>query len=285
VFRGGKEPLDIAQVPYQTVQVLTERHVMGNMEKSLVDRCLKRAIDWNGTPYTEHRLVEQCTLDISYNGPEARSSVRMKGVRGYGVKKTRRLLPSGPLGEIQYTSPGLLHVDFPSVPLLAALRGHSAAHNALAGYYTDSSGARHPQQMTVELGAQFSQEHIDLEIDLDVVEALILNNPQAPFGNSRLVIFEMLEVAQVARKRRWKTVDVAKWRSAGLTWPLVRMELARPAAPPRPMGTTYRMSERHTKLLRLFDLADETGRARIEQAALAVGPTPSMCAPMDSTPS
>lgn len=285
MFRGAKEPLDIAQVPPQTVQVLTERHVMGNMEKSLVDRCLKRAIDCNGTPYTEYRLVERCTLDISYDGPEARSSVRMKGVRGYGVKRTRRLLPSGPLGEIQYTSPGMLHIDFPSVPLLAALRGHSAVHNALAGYYTDSSGARYPQQMTVELGVQFSHEHIDVEIDLDVVEALIQNNPQAPFGNSRSVIFEMLDVAHEARKRRWKTVDVSKWRSAGLTWPLVRMERARPASPPRPMGTTYRLSERHAKLLRLFDLADETGRVTIEQAAHAAGAGRSMCAPMDSTPS
>lgn len=81
-----KEPLANAQNPPQTALVLTKRHVMGDMEKSLVDRCLKRALDWSGKPYTEHHLVERCSLDISYHGPEARTSVRMKGVRGYPRK-------------------------------------------------------------------------------------------------------------------------------------------------------------------------------------------------------
>jgi hypothetical protein len=264
-----KEALANEQNPPQTALVLTERYVMGDMEKALVDRCLKRALDDSGIPYTEHRLAERCSLDISYHGPEARTSVRMKGVRGYGLKKCRRLLPSGPPGEVQYTSSGLLHIDFPSVALLAALRGHSAAHHALAGFYTDSSGARYPQQMPVELGAQFALEHIDVEIDLDVVEALIQNNPPAPFGNAHHVIFYLLEVEHIARKRRWKRVDLAKWRSAGLTWPLVRLERGRPASP-KPFGSTYRVSERHAKLLRLFDQADEAGRARIEEAAALV---------------
>lgn len=264
-----KQALANTQNPPQTALVLTERHPMGDMEKSLVDRCLKRALDWSGKPYTEHRLAEQCSLDISYHGPEARTSVRMRGVRGYGLKKCRRLLPSGPLGEVQYTSHGLLDIDFPSVALLAALRGHSAAHHALAGFYTDSLGARYPQQMPVELGVRFALERIDVEIDLDVVEALIQNNPPTPFGNAHHVIFYLLEVEYIARKRRWKRVDLAKWRSAGLTWPLVRLERARPASP-KLFGTTYRVSERHAKLLRLYDRADEAGRARIEEAAALV---------------
>jgi len=45
-----KEPLANAQNPPQTALVLTKRHVMGDMEKSLVDRCLKRALDWSGKP-------------------------------------------------------------------------------------------------------------------------------------------------------------------------------------------------------------------------------------------
>ena len=237
-----KEALANAQNLPQAALVLTERHVMGDMEKSLVARCLKRALDWSGKPYTEHRLAERCSLDISHHGPEARTSVRMKGVRGYGLKKCRRLLPSGPPGEVQYTSPGLLHIDFPSVALLAALRGHSAAHHALAGFYTDSSGAWYVQQMPVELGVQFAQEHMELEIDQDVVEALIQNHPPAPFGNCRQVIFDLLEVEHIARKRRWKRVDLAKWRSAGLTWPLVRLERARPASP-RPLGGTFAASQ------------------------------------------
>lgn len=56
---------------------------MVSMEKSLVDKFLKRAIDSGGIPFTEHRLVERCSLDISYLGPEARTTVRMKGMRGY----------------------------------------------------------------------------------------------------------------------------------------------------------------------------------------------------------
>ncbi|RMA56477.1 hypothetical protein C8C96_4894 [Acidovorax sp. 100] len=261
-----KEPLAFASGPPQTGHVLTERHVMGGLEKSLVDKCLRRALDPSGMPYTEHRLVERCSLDISYHGQEARTSVRMKGVRGYGLKKCRRLLPSGPPGEIKHATSGLLHIDFPSVALLAALRGQSVAHHALAGFYMGYSGARYPQQMPVELGGQFAQQHLEVEIDLDVVEALIQNNPPGPFGNSRQVIFDLLEVEHIARKRRWKRVDLAKWRSAGLTWPLVRLERAPPVAP-RPLVATYRVSERHARLLRLFDQADEAGKGRIEQAA------------------
>lgn len=273
-FPVAKEPLANASDPHQTANVVTERNVMGDMEKSLVDRCLKRALDADGTPYTEHRLAERCALDISNLGPEARTSIRMKGVRGYGLKKTRRLMPSGPPGEVQYTSPGFLHIDFPSVAMMAALRGHSSAHHALAGFYAASSGARYPQEMSVDLGVRFALEHIDVEIDPDVVEALIQNTPSNPFGNSRLVIFHLLEVEHIARRRRWKRVDLTKWRSAGLTWPLIRLERPRPVAT-RPVEQIYRVSDRHAKLLRLFDQADEAGKAHIEQAAAHAAPTQS----------
>lgn len=241
---------------------------MGVMEKSLVDRCLKRALDGSGIPYTEHRLAERCSLDISYHGPEARTSVQMKGVRGYGIKKSRRLIPGGPLGEIQYASLGRLAVEFPSVELLAALRGHTTAHLALAGYYTSASGPLFLEQMPVQLGSQFAQEHLSIEIDPEVVETLIQNNPPGPFGNSRTVIFYLLEVEKIARKRRWKSVDLSKWRSADLTWPLLPLSRARPASP-KPMGGIFRVSERQSKLLRLFEQTDEAGKAHIEKAAAA----------------
>lgn len=241
---------------------------MGVMEKSLVDRCLKRALDGSGIPYTELRLADRCSLDISYHGPEARTSVRMKGVRGCGLKKSRRLIPAGPLGEIQYASSGQLHVEFPSVALLAALRGHSTAHHALAGYYTSATGPFFLEQMPVQLGTQFAQEHLSIEIDPEVVETLIQNNPPGPFGNSHTVIFYLLEVEQIARKRRWKSVDLSKWRSAGLNWPLLPHPRATPVSL-KPMGRIFRVSERHAKLLRLFEQADEAGKARIEKAAAA----------------
>lgn len=239
-----------------------------NIGNSLVDRCMKRASDLSGTPYTQYRLAEHCLRDISIYGPEARTSVRLKGVRGYGLKKSRRLIPAGPLGEIQYASSGQLHVEFPSVALLAALRGHSTAHHALAGYYTSVSGALFSERMPVQLGAQFAQEHLSVEIDPEVVEALIQNNPQGPFGNSRAVIFYLLEVEHIARLRRWKSVDLAKWRSAGLTWPVLTLPRVRPDSP-KPIGTLYRVSERHARLLRLFDQADQAGKEHIEQAATA----------------
>lgn len=243
---------------------------MTSMEQTLVDRCIKRASDLSGTPHTRSTLVERCLLDISYDGPEARTSIHMKGERGYGVRKNRRLLPSGPLGEIRFaTAPKMLHIEFPSVELLVALRGQSAAFQALAGYYTDSLEARYPQQVQLELALQFAHEHISIEIDLDVVEAVIQHIPSGPFGSSRLLIYHLLEVEHAALKRRWKSVDLAKWRSAGLTWPVVRLLPSRPIAP-KPEGTVYRVSDRHAKLLRLFDRADEAGKLHIEQGAAFV---------------
>ncbi len=129
--------------------------------------------------------------------------------------------------------------------------------------------------MPVESGATLRARTIDVEPDPDFVEALIQNNPPAPFGNSHHVNFQLLEVERIAQKRLWKRVDLARWRSAGLTSLLVRLERARPASP-RPLGTTYLVPERHAKLLRLNDQVDEAGRARIEEAAslvIAVRPT------------
>lgn len=214
---------------------------MVNMEKSLVDRCIKRASDCSGAPYTQHRLAERCSLDISYLGQEARTSVQMKGARGHGLKKHRRIIPLGPPGEIRYASSGLLHIDFPSVELLAALRGDSAAFHALAGFYTAASECPYQQQMPMELAIQFAHEHISVEIDPDVVDALIQNNPPGPFGNSRQLICHLLEVEHIARKRRWKRVDLARWRSAGLAWPLVRLPRARPSSA-KPEGIVCRVS-------------------------------------------
>lgn len=246
---------------------------MADMEDSLVDRCLKRARDYNNVPYSKQRLVERCSLDISLYGPEARTSVRMKGVRGRGLKKHRRLIPSGPLGEIQYAEPGLLNIEFPSVALLTALKDNSKVREALADYYTGSSTAAYPKQMPLALAVQFAQEHLSVELDPEVVEvAFKQHEPAEPFGNGWLLIHLLLEVEHVAVKRRWKSLDLAKWRKAGLTWPLIRPERVRPVAP-KPQGVVYQVSERHAKLLRLFDQADEAGKLYIEQSAALAAAT------------
>lgn len=239
------------------------------MEESLVDRCLKRARDYSGTPYTQHRLVEQCSRDISLYGPDAHTSVHMKGAQGYGIKQHRRLIPSGPLGKVCHTYSGQLHVEFPSVQLLIALRNPSTAFHELAGYYTASYKAPYPQQMPIEMAVQFAHEHIGIEIEPDAVDAIFQNNPPGPFGNGRMVIFYLLEVEHIAKKRRWKRVDLAKWQTAGLTWPLVKIQRTR-SAPPKPASNIYRVTDRHAKLLRLFNQADEAGKQRIEQSAAAI---------------
>ena len=246
---------------------------MANMEDALVDRCLKRARDYNGVPFTKTRLAETCSLDISLYGPVACTSVRMKGVRGWGLKKHRRLFPSGPLGEIRYAESGLLNIEFPSVELLTALQGHTRARIALASYFTGSSKAAFPDKMPLALALQFAQEHLHVELDPAVVELAYQNTPEEPFGNGRQLIQQLLEVEHIAAKRRWKSVDLKKWRAAGLTWPLIRPPRVSPAAAPKPQGVVYRLSERHAKLLRLFDQADEAGKLFIEQsAALAAAP-------------
>ena len=62
-------------------------------------------------------------------------------------------------------------------------------------------------------------------------------------------------------------MDLGKWVSAGLTWPLVRPVSKRLQVAAKPPGVVYRLTERHAKLLRLFDKADEVGKQHLEQAA------------------
>lgn len=213
-----------------------------SIEQSLVDRCLKRASNYGGTVYTQWSLAERCSSDVSENGPQARTSILMKGNKGSGLKKHRRIIPSGPLGRIIYAYPdGLLSIEFPSAGLLAALRNQFSVFSALAGYYTSSCENPYPRQMSVELAVQFSHEHIGIEIDQDVVETLMLNDPPEPFGNSHILIPHLLEIEHTALRRRWKRLDLAKWTSAGLKWPLVRAPRTGPSQP-KPDGVKLKRS-------------------------------------------
>ncbi|WP_139093330.1 hypothetical protein [Delftia sp. JD2] len=246
---------------------------MANLEDALVDRCLKRARDYGGVPFTKQRLASRCFSDISMHGPEANTSVRLKGTRGLGLKKQRRLFPSGPLGVIRFAEPGVLEVEFPSVELLTALDGRHTARGALAAFFTGPSKA-FPEKMPLALALQFAQQNLRVDLDPEVVELVYQNSAAKPIGNSRLLIQELLEIEDVAVARRWKTLDMGKWRAAGLTWPLIRPLRAR-SLPPKTSGRMYLVCERHAKLLRHFDQADDAGKLFIEQSAfLAAAPRP-----------
>lgn len=238
------------------------------MEESLVSRYLKRACDPHGMPYTKQKLVEMCQREIRYDGPDAKTEVQLKGVRGQGLKKHRRLLPSGPLGKVRAAYQGLLSIEFPSTQLLATLTSDSDVVSALASHYTHHAEPVYPAQMTVELAVKFAHESLRVEFDLEVIEALHQNNPCRSYGNAYALISDMLRVEQKALEMRWKRVDLAKWKAAGLDWPIVPFEpkMLRPIAP-KPAGVFYRITERQAKLLQLFDASDEVGKFHIEQAA------------------
>lgn len=238
-------------------------------EITLLDRYLRRARDHSGALFTKSRLIDRCARDVAYDGPEALTTVQLQGVRGRGLKKHRRLIPNGPLGEIRYGCDGLLSIEFPSVPLLAALGSDSQAISALARYYTGHAEPQYPAQMTVELAVKFAHENLRVEFDQEVIEALYQNSPQIMLGNGYSMICGMLRVEQKALEIRWKRVELAKWRAAGFDWPVLTIEHKSPRPmPPKSVGVLYRISERHAKLLRLFDQADEAGKQHIEQAVV-----------------
>ena len=238
-------------------------------EKTLVDRYLSRARDLDGTPYPKGKLIERCVREIQYDGPSATTVVRLKGVRGRGLKKHRRLIPTGPLGEVSYAVGGMLNLEFPSIAMLEALDGDTQVFKALATYYTENAEPPYPGQMTPELATKFAHENIRVEIDHDVIEALSKRNQNQTFPSAYAVIWDLLSVEKKALEMRWKRVDVATWKSAGLTLPVLDYERV-PMLPPKPKpeGVLYRLTERHAKLLQLFDKADEAGKLHMEQAAL-----------------
>ncbi len=237
------------------------------MESSLLNRYVNRAYRWLDKPHTQESLKSLCKSDIARSGPEARSSVYLKGALGQGLKKHRRLFPNAPLGEVVRSELGMLQVEFDSLHLLAALGSDFDADAALASYYLNSIEKPYPKNITAELVLQFSQSHIEIEIDLDIAEALIAENvANEVTGNAYLIFIGLFQIERVAVSRRWKRVDLQKWRDAKLGGPL----WGRPAPrtrPPVEVGTLYRVKDRHAKLLRLFEQADEAGKLHIEQAA------------------
>ena len=237
------------------------------MESTLLDRYLKRAYSNNDKPHTKQSLKEQCEREITRDGPQARSVVLLKGQMGRGLKLQRRIFPDAPLGEVVRSGLGRLTVEFPSMSLLAALEGYYAAHAALAWYYLRSIDTPYPKNIEADLALQFAQEHLSIEIDLDIIEAVIASNRSNPiFGNSFLVFTSLFEIERTALMRRWKSVDLQKWRAAKLTRPLWERPAPRSTASIE-VGALYKVKERHAKLLHLYDQADEAGKQHIEQAA------------------
>lgn len=239
-------------------------------EQTLEERYLARARDHSGTPYTKTQLLDRCERDVGFYGPDARTSVQLKGVRGRGLKSHRRLIPTGPLGEISHAYKGLLTIEFPSVSMLAALGSDGDVISALARYYTEYAEPAYPAHMTLELAVKFAHENLRPELDQDVIESIFHKKRFAPeFGNGFLLISDMLRVERKALELRWKRVSLAKWQAAGLDWPVVEIQPKNPRPiRPRSEGVVYRVTERHAKLLRLFDAVDDAGKQHIEQAAV-----------------
>lgn len=236
------------------------------METSLIDRYLRRACDYSGKPYTTHRLAQRCEMDISREGPEAFTSVQLQGKQGRGHKKHRRLFPTAPLGKILYVCTGLLNIDFPSAELLAALRGRHAAFAALANHYIERSEHPYPLRIPPQLAIQFAQDHLRVEIDPEVIEAIAQSTAIGASSDTRHFIVHLLELELHARRQRWKRVDLARWRATGFLRPRVPTPFVGPPKP-KPKGTVYRVTERHAELLRLFDRADEAAKQHIVQFA------------------
>lgn len=146
---------------------------------------------------------------------------------------------------------------------------HVFHHRKLSftGCKTPLFGSRaYPADMTVELAVKFAHENLRIELEPEVIDALLLRHPRGALGNAYAMILSLLSVEEAALKRRWRRVDLAKWRAAGLSWPVLEVERPR-AMPRKPVDALHRVAERHAKLLRLFNGADEAGKQHIEQAA------------------
>ncbi len=248
---------------------------MTTLENTLLDKRLARALNASNQPYTKAGLIARCESDIEFFGREARTGIYMKGSRGMRLKNRRSLFPTGPLGDVEYadTANKTLRVEFPSVALLEALDGDGwsiTKHSALARYYTKQADPPYPQALSLPLAIQMAQhitEHV--EVAEDVLEALF-HEGRSPYSLSpHGFAMSVLQVEDEARKRRWKRVDFAKWKAAGLTYPVLRHQPKTPKQEPRPKppGVVFRITERQAALLRLFERADEDGKQHIEQAA------------------
>lgn len=146
---------------------------MTTIENALLDRCLARVLDYDSTPLTKGKLLERCSRDVRREGRQAKTNVYLKGTRGAGLKKHRRIFPSGPLGVVAYGDSGRLYVEFSALELLGALGGQSARHTALAEYYLKRTEPPYPDTLPLPLAIQLAR-HIteSVEIAEDIAEAI-----------------------------------------------------------------------------------------------------------------
>lgn len=242
-----------------------------NIEQTLFDKYLARALDEGRQPLSRYRLTTECERNIKYGGRNAKTIVYMKGDLGQGIKKRRRLFPGSPLGNVLAGGWGgsLLTVEFPSVDLLNALN-HSA-HAALVTYYLENSDPRYPNEISLPIAIQLAQYiAVHVDIDSDVVES-IWNKKPSILRTAHSIAIDLLVVEDESRKHRWKHVDLAKWEGAGLSWPVLN-PLPKQHKPP---SSVVRLTQRQLNLLRFFGQADEDGKRHIEQAALKAARNPS----------
>ncbi|MFN9470916.1 hypothetical protein [Acidovorax sp.] len=237
--------------------------------KALEEKFLRRALGWDGKPFTKESLGDRCKLHIELYGRDAKTSVMLAGERGLGLKTRRRLFPTGPLGEINYASKGRLEIEFPSGDLLKALQGTYAVHSALIHHYLNHAEPPYPTDMPLELAIQFAHQCVDVRIAEDIVEALFARIAPSPIGNAYRIITGLLEVEDIASQRRWKVVDLQKWKASGLLEPVVQRPTPVRSNAPRsePAGVVVRVTERQARLLLQFDRLDEAGKRHVEQTA------------------
>ena len=241
---------------------------MPSPERTLFDKYLARAFDVSRRPLSSHQLAAECEKDIQHDGRDAKTTVYMKGDRGLCLKNRRRLFPGAPLGEVQSGGFGnsLLSVSFPSIGLLNALGGIS--HSALATYYLRKSDPPYPDRISLSLAVQLAEYIVvHVEINPDIVES-IYNGQPATLRTAHSIAHCLLLVEEEARKHRWKNVDLGRWKSANLTYPVLEPKHAHARGAQKPSGTVARLSPRQVNLLNLFYRADEEGKQHIEQAAV-----------------
>jgi hypothetical protein len=150
-------------------------------------------------------------MDIRLYGKDAKTDFYILGNEGKGIRKTRRLFPDGPVGEIIWgIEEKFLYIEFKAKDLLVFVDAITSLEESMHSFITEKTefGTVCKAGMIDLKDMPKLKSYIcDIEIDDDLL-ALLHNESK---GYLYYAISGLLKITRVAQSRHWMSVNLNNW--------------------------------------------------------------------------
>lgn len=173
------------------------------------DRLVSKLYSYSDTPCLAKDVINRCQSAIRFDGKNAEVDFQMKGSKGKGIMKRRRMFPSGPLGKVISTyGNNKLYMEFSAKEILRFLDAYEELRDAIQRYVIDKWGV----SITKEQFPLFVNSVIDIEIEAEFSNKLFDNSR----GSVITLCNDLIKIEKLAEEKGWRVMTEIKWGKRSL---------------------------------------------------------------------